>query len=66
MATTPTCPKCNNSDFEAQVISPINATYKVNIVNCVYCGAIVGVFDYYNTAKLLEKIANHLQLDLFK
>jgi hypothetical protein len=64
-----TCPKCSSSSFETAEFTPRGSNFKLNSVQCASCGAVVGVFDYYNVGNLiieqnaaLRKIAAHLNI----
>lgn len=59
MATSK-CPKCDSTCFEMRENAPSGSKYKLMFVQCAYCGAVVGVTDYFNIPSLLEKIARHL------
>lgn len=49
-----TCVKCGGTRFELKEHEPQGAKYKVNFVQCMSCGGVVGVLSYFNTAALLE------------
>jgi hypothetical protein len=59
----PTCAKCGSHTFEIQEHSPLNSAFKVLLVNCTICGAVVGARDYYNNGALLleqNKVLNRI------
>jgi Fe2+ or Zn2+ uptake regulation protein len=62
--TTPTCPKCENTRFAAEVIEPDGSRFKMIAVCCTSCGAVVGVEPYCNTEHLLRQIADHFGFKL--
>ena len=61
---TPTCPKCDSTRFEAQIFEPSNANYKLNAINCLGCGAVVGVVEYSNLGVLIRKLAKGLNIKI--
>lgn len=63
MATSK-CPSCNNHSFEMKEISPRGSQFKYNFIQCSACGAVVGVVDYFNTARLLHNLAEQLNVEL--
>ena len=58
------CPQCEGNEFELKAVVPKGSRFKLSLVQCAHCGAVVGVTDYYNTASLLEKIAERLGFKL--
>jgi uncharacterized Zn finger protein len=54
------CPKCGNHTFEMKLAEPHNSNYKINLVQCMSCGTVVGVTDYYNLGAELKSIKKHL------
>jgi Zn ribbon nucleic-acid-binding protein len=40
-----TCPKCNSHNFEVVEKSQAGLKHNLKFVQCVFCGAVVGVFD---------------------
>jgi predicted nucleic-acid-binding Zn-ribbon protein len=55
MATS-TCLKCGGTGFENKEVSPNNSKFKVTFVQCVKCGGVVGVMDFFNTGAELQEI----------
>lgn len=58
------CPQCEKDTFELKAVVPKGSRFKISLVQCAHCGTVVGVTDYYNTASLLEKIAERLGFNL--
>jgi uncharacterized Zn finger protein len=61
------CPKCEdkNSTFELVLKENIRGTNKkMYFVQCVACGTVVGVTDYFDIPAILERFANKLNIDL--
>ena len=59
------CPKCESTCFELKAADNISGSkVKINFIQCSLCGVVVGVTNYYNTASLLEKIANKMKFKL--
>ncbi len=54
------CPKCDSTRFETKINAPTGSNFKVQFIQCASCGSVVGVTNYHNTAKLLERIGNKL------
>lgn len=48
-----TCTKCGNHTFCLQEDVPAGAKFKVYFVQCVKCGGVAGVMDWYNIGSLL-------------
>lgn len=58
-------PKCLSSQFELVLKENLRGTIKkMFFVQCTACGTIVGVTDYFDTAAILERIAEKLNVDL--
>ncbi|MHB8063851.1 MAG: hypothetical protein ACYDG2_14675 [Ruminiclostridium sp.] len=55
-----TCPKCNSHNFEVVEKSPSVSNFKLMFVQCLYCGAVVGVMDYYNIGQRLDELEKKL------
>lgn len=51
-----TCPKCDSHNFELVENCPSESNFKFMFVQCVSCGAVVGVMDYYNIGAKLKTI----------
>ncbi len=49
------CSHCNNMSFEVVESAPIGSSYKINIVQCAMCGAVVGAMDYWATGSLVKE-----------
>jgi len=59
------CPQCPSSDFEFVLKENIRGTIKkMFFVQCTACGTVVGVTDYFDTAAILERIVEKLNIDL--
>ena len=58
------CPQCEADEFELKAVIPKGSRFKISLVQCASCGVVIGVTDYYNTASLLEKIAERLGFKL--
>ncbi len=56
------CPKCGSGSFEVVEHSPLHAKFAMLFVQCLYCGAVVGVTHRTDTDKLLVKIAESLNI----
>lgn len=59
-----TCPKCNDHRFEIVETEPHSSRFKLLFVQCMGCGAVVGVLEYRNIGWLLDKIAAKLGIRL--
>ena len=55
MAFVTKCPHCNATRFEMKEIEPNDSGYKLNVMQCVGCGAPFGVTDYWNIGTLLKQ-----------
>jgi hypothetical protein len=51
-----TCAKCGGHTFEVQLIEPVRARYKQNLIQCSACGVPVGVLDFLNTGAQLDEL----------
>lgn len=60
------CPKCENTRFEMVEESPTGSKYKVMFIRCSSCKTVVSTEPYFNTGKILENLANELNLDIRK
>jgi len=61
------CIKCGGMSFEIQEQSPGQSRYKMYFVQCVSCGAPIGVTDFYNTSDrigVLEDKINKLSREM--
>lgn len=61
-----TCPKCNSHSFEMVEQEIKGSKFKLMFVQCVMCGAVVGVTDFWNIGALVRKLAKALRIDLDK
>ncbi len=59
------CPKCSRHVFELKEVTPAGSQFKLTFVQCSSCGTVVGVIDFYNIPKLLDKIAKKLGVNIF-
>ena len=55
-----TCIKCGNHTFEMVEVSPQESKFKLNFIQCVSCGGVVGVQDFYNIGNFVKNIADKL------
>ncbi|MCK1632659.1 hypothetical protein [Bradyrhizobium sp. 162] len=55
MAFVTKCPHCEVTRFEVKEIEPVDSTYKLTAIQCVGCGAPIGVMDFWNIGTLLKK-----------
>ena len=53
MATSK-CGHCGEGLFELKTIEPVGGTYKVNMVQCGACGAVVGAVYDFNAGVMLQ------------
>jgi hypothetical protein len=53
MATSK-CGHCGGGLFELKTIEPVGGTYKVNMVQCSACGAVVGAVYDFNAGVMLQ------------
>lgn len=44
MATSK-CPKCGATEFEVKTIKPNGVSYKVELLQCAVCGAVLGALN---------------------
>jgi len=56
------CPKCGSGSFEVIEHSPLHSKFTLLFVQCLYCGAVVGVTNRTDTGKILQKIAEALKI----
>ena len=62
MATS-TCPKCANTSFECvEALNVKDLGYEHNFIQCVSCGAVVGVIERYNFGEKLKELEYKLGL----
>jgi len=61
------CPKCDSHRFETTTTEPQSSDFKLIFVQCVSCGAVVGVLDFFNIGNIVQQhsaalkaIADHL------
>lgn len=47
------CPKCENSTFKLQEVSPTGSGYKFQFIQCTKCDSPVGVTEYFNISSML-------------
>ncbi len=59
-----TCPKCDNTTFEMEEITPSGSNFKYNAIQCDMCGAVVGIVDYDNIGQMIEDLAKKLGVRL--
>lgn len=60
------CPKCSSSVFEVVEHQPKGSTFPLNFTQCSTCGCVVGVTEQYNVGKLIQLLANKLNINLFE
>ncbi|HMJ99648.1 MAG TPA: hypothetical protein VK552_10065 [Reyranella sp.] len=53
MATSK-CGHCGEGLFELKTIEPVGGSYKVNMVQCSACGAVVGAVYDFNAGVMLQ------------
>lgn len=63
MATSK-CGKCEATRFEVVTYGPSSSNFKINLVQCASCGAVVGALEYYNVGVLVKKLAEKLGFDI--
>lgn len=49
-----TCPKCNCHNFE--VVEKFLAGYKLAFIQCLSCGAVIGVMDQNNVGQRISEL----------
>jgi hypothetical protein len=59
-----TCVKCGSTRFEIKENSPTGSRFKVMFVQCIACGGVVGIMDYYNIGQLIKDLAKKLNITL--
>ena len=59
-----TCTKCDNTRFEVKEVTPRNSNFKLNFVQCVDCGGVIGVIDFHNIGALIHQLAEELNVSL--
>lgn len=47
---------CDENSFEMVEDSPSGSAFKIMLVQCSSCGAVVGVMDYYNIGAKLDEL----------
>jgi hypothetical protein len=59
----PSCPKCDGTNFAADISSIENLRYNYNvaIIKCASCGTAIGVLDVDLNMKI-DKIIKHLDI----
>ncbi len=55
------CAKCDNTLFEAVAAEPRGANYKLIFVQCMRCGAVVGVSEFLNAGSLLNQLQDQVK-----
>ncbi|WP_024831289.1 hypothetical protein [Ruminiclostridium josui] len=55
-----TCPKCNNHNFEVVEKSLVGSSLNFSFVQCLVCGAVVGVTDSNNFDNRITELENKL------
>jgi hypothetical protein len=55
---TPNCPRCQARSFEAAVESVSGYTFKLALIHCGVCGAVVGVMPLLDPGVLGKDIKN--------
>ena len=58
------CPKCGNTSFELALNSPKGSNYKINLVQCDSCGAVVGTMEYTSVGYLVTSLAKKMGFTL--
>jgi len=61
---SPSCPKCDGTKFELNLIEPKKARYKMYAINCSSCGAVVSVTDFHDIAARLDKMDKRIGVNL--
>ena len=60
--------KCGNcgriGGWEMVEQSPLNSEWKVQFIQCMYCGVPIGVLPWHNTAAVLRVLAAKLNVKL--
>ena len=59
-----TCIKCGGTRFETQEKDLINATFKINLVQCADCGGVIGALEYHNAGLLVMALAEKLNVKI--
>lgn len=59
------CPKCDSHSFEMKEAEPAGSKYKIMFIQCSLCGVVIGTTDYFDTASMLEKIAEKIGVNIF-
>jgi hypothetical protein len=61
-----TCPnpECKGHSFQLSENSPSGSAFKLQFVQCSNCGTVVGVLESHNSAVLIQKLANALNVRL--
>lgn len=54
------CPACDSNRFELSTESPAKSRVKINLVQCVSCGTVVGTMDYYPVGTDVQKMAGEV------
>ena len=52
----PVCPKCDSHVFSLQSYDPPGTMYKIEILCCSFCGAVVGTIGYPLTVDRIDQI----------
>ncbi len=61
-----TCMKCGGSEFEVVTTEGVrNAVFKVRLVQCAFCGGVIGVQELEDNNVLIEILARKLGLSLY-
>jgi hypothetical protein len=55
-----TCAKCGGHAFEVELIEPVDARYKQNLIQCTACGVPIGAIDSFNIGSQLDEL--HAQI----
>lgn len=58
------CPKCGSSRFELKINNDVKGSkYPIAFIQCESCSTVVGTTEEYYANRLLEKIAEKLDIN---
>jgi hypothetical protein len=50
------CPKCLKTEFELKESAPVGSRYKLWMVQCAACGAVVGTMEFVSVGSMVANL----------
>jgi len=54
------CPSCSTSNFELALNTPRGSNYKVYLLQCSSCGAVVSHLPFFDAATMIDELEKKL------